>query len=159
MKTIYIFRHAKSVEDGQEYGEKILTADILPHAKEPIEKMGIYLKTVLIDTAFCSEVKRCRQTANIVSGKTGIQFITDKRINEYYLEQFGDFRKRVQSFFKDLEKMKEETILICTHGAVIAGLTHLLLEGTFENFQLLDFPNPGVLIKITEKKLEEIDFN
>lgn len=158
-KTLYLFRHALATKSLFGYGDKILTAEILPEGKPPIERMADFLKTVPSDFNVCSEITRCQQTAGIVTEKTGKQFTLDKRLNEYYKESFGQLRDRVKDFLRDIEATKHKDILICTHGAVVTAIKNLILKNKFTMFQLYDYPKTGVLLIINGKHIEELDFN
>ncbi len=158
-KTFYLFRHALATKSLFGYGDKIVTAEILKEAIPPIERMADFLKTVPSDFNACSEFTRCRQTAAIVTKKTGKQFTLDKRLNEYYDESFGDLRDRVKDFVEDMQTAKHTSILICTHGAVVAAIKNLILKNTFGILKLYDYPKTGVLLIIKGGRVEEIDFN
>lgn len=167
MKTYYIFRHALATHSTTGYGNEIVSAHILPEGKAVIEKMGEYLKSVDTDFNVCSEFIRCKETADIITSLTGKEFSTDARLNEYSAEEnysnesFEAFRDRLLMFL--LEQEQDETkqsILVCTHGAAIAGIKHILTEGRYTTDSRFDFPAPGVLTVIhPEGNIEEIDFN
>ena len=170
----YIFRHGAThqTRNGLLYGDKVVTAKILPEGKPTIVKLAKYLKSVNTDYNVASEFKRVQQTVEIVSKVTGKKFMTDTRINELmepppsinasdypYTETLDDMTKRVKDFLKDLDKRKIESVLVATHGGIIAAIKHLVVNGKFERDSLPDFPPPGVLTVIKGKKVEEIDFN
>ncbi|MBI2430813.1 MAG: histidine phosphatase family protein [Candidatus Levybacteria bacterium] len=158
-KTFYIFRHGLATKSLFGYGDKIVTAELLAEGKPPIEKMANYLKKIPSQFNVCSEFVRCRQTAAIVTKKTGKKFTFDKRLNEYNEESFNDLRDRVKDFLQYIEKSNYQSVLICTHGAVIAAIKNLVLRNKFTLFQLYDYPKTGVLLVIKDGKIEEIDFN
>lgn len=158
-RTLYLFRHALATKSLFGYGDKILTAEILPEGIPPIERMADFLKTVPSDFNVCSEIKRCQQTAAIVTKRAKKEFIFDKRLNEYYKESFGQLRDRVKDFLRDIEVTKHKDILICTHGAVVTAIKNLILKNKFTMFQLYDYPKTGVLLIINGKSIKEIDFN
>lgn len=163
MKTYYIFRHGETfaTKAGTGYGVRVFSAPILPQAQEPLEKMGEYLKQVPSSYNVSSQLLRCKQTVAIIGNKADKTFVFDKRLNEFFLESLGHFRKRLQSLLVDIEKESAEHILICTHGAGIAGLISLLtpkkdMPGAFDIFH---YPPPGVLTIIHGETLKEINFN
>ncbi|QQG40718.1 MAG: histidine phosphatase family protein [Candidatus Levyibacteriota bacterium] len=158
-KTFYIFRHGLSTKSLFGYGDKIVTAELLPEGKPPIKKMGKYLKNVSTDFCVRSEFIRCQQTSDIIAKATNKKFINDKRLNEYNDETFDNLRDRTKDFLENIEKSNYKDILICTHGAVIAALKNLILKNKFTIFQLYDYPKTGMLLIIKEGKIEEIDFN
>jgi len=159
MKTFYIFRHARALQLGEAYGDRILTAEILLEAKPPIKRLAQYLKTKPVDACYSSEILRCVQTAQIVGEVLGKEFTPDARLNEFYVEQFPEFYDRVKRFLDEIEKLPAQHIAICTHGAVIGGLKNFLVKGEFEFDDLLDFPTSGVLLTIHNQHVEEKDFN
>lgn len=158
-KTFYIFRHGLATKSLLGYGNKIVTAELLPEGKPPIEKIGKYLKNITTQYNVRSEFIRCQQTAAIVTKETGKEFATDKRLNEYHNESFGELRNRVKDFLQDIEKSDNTDILICTHGAVIAALKNLITKNSFTVLQLFDYPKTGTLVSIKNGKIETLDFN
>ena len=156
--TWYIFRHALAIHGKNHYGDQILTAKILKSAIPSIEKMARYLTKIPSSLNFTSEIIRCVQTAAIVTRITGKEFITDIRLNEYYRESFAGLKERVNSWIKDMRGRKTTAVLICTHGAVVAGIKHLLIDGDFSEAQLLDYPNCGELLVI-KNDFRIINFN
>jgi broad specificity phosphatase PhoE len=167
MKTYYIFRHALATYSTTGYGEGIVNAHILPEGVLPIQKMAEYLKHVITDYNVSSELTRCTETTAIINDIGGKLFVTDPRLNEFSLEEnyshesFEEFRGRLLSFLREVqEDVTLVNILICTHGAVIAGLKHILLNGTFTVEDHHDFPAPGQLFIIHGNGTTEIkDFN
>lgn len=158
-QSIYIFRHGLATHSKEGYGDEILTARVLPEGIPPIERMAEYLKNVSSDFSVSSEILRCRQTAEIVEKIAGHRFAADKRLNEYHQESFEQFRKRVQLFVNEIRGSSHETILICTHGAVMAGIKNLLLNSMFTENMLPDYVDTGVLLTIKGKYVSLLDFN
>lgn len=158
-QIFYIFRHGIALKKGEEYGDRIFTQGLLPEGVPAIKKIGEYLKNIPTDFNVSSEIKRCRQSAEIVTEITGKPFSFDKRINEYHAESFGSVEQRVESFLMDLGQKKYQTILICTHGAIIGALKSLIIKDHIFADSLLDFPDPGIIWKIEDKKLTPIEFN
>jgi broad specificity phosphatase PhoE len=160
MKTYYIFRHGQTFATlkNKGYGRKILTAPILESGKPVIRQMGDFLKTVQTDLNLTSPVLRCRQTSHIITLETGKKFTVDWRLTEF-MEPFPVLRWRINRLINQLEKSDFNNFLLCTHGAVIAGLVSFLTKGSFTASELLDYPPPGILIKIENGKIEEYDFN
>jgi len=155
-----------------EYGDKILTAEILPEGIPAIKKLGEYLKGIKTDYNAMSGVLRVRQTVEIIQKISGKKFVEDKRLHELmeppngtdpsiypYTETLEDMTKRVQELLNEVVYKKYENVLLGTHGGVIATLKHLIVEEYFERRNLYDFPPPNVLTIIKDKNIEEIDFN
>ncbi len=161
VKRYYIFRHGETFATKGHfgYGLNIYSASILDTGIPTIEKLAEYLKDIPSDYNVCSEFKRCRQTVAIVEKTTGKKFEYDAHLNEYILEPIWRFRKRVRHFIEDCEDKNYETVMICTHGAVMAALKHLLTTHKFKLRNLIDYPKPGILMIIEDGKLTEVNFN
>ena len=169
MKNYYVFRHALATHSVSGYGKDIVSAHILPEGIPPIEKLAQYIKSNNIESDYnvSSEFTRCQETTQIITNITGKIFTTDSRLNEYSAEEnysnesFTVFRDRILSFLMDVEQDDtKKTICICTHGAVIAGIKNILLNGRFSEDLLHDFPPTGVLLATSQNgTLEEHNFN
>jgi broad specificity phosphatase PhoE len=162
-KTYYIFRHGETFVTKSKglrlYGLHSRSIGILPEGIPTIKRLAEYLKDISTDNNVCSEYLRCKETAKIVTDITGKKFTYDPRLNEYFFESFWHFKNRIKNFIDESESSKNKTFLICTHGAVVSGLTRLLLAGKFNPMQALMFPRPGVLTIISGKDIYAIDFN
>jgi broad specificity phosphatase PhoE len=164
MTNYYIFRHGQTYNSKNrvKYPKNNFKVEILPEGIPDLEKIAIYLKNIPSDYNVSSEYLRCRQTSEIVTKIAGKIFEKDSRINEFSQkfgqESFEIFKERIKSFLDDLEAKKYNTVVICTHGAVIAGLKSFLLKNTFVGDDLTDYPRPGVLLCVKNKKIEELDF-
>ncbi len=162
-KTLYLFRHALATHSQTGYGDQILTADILPEGIPPVQRLAKHLHQYPVTAAYVSRVKRCQQTAELVSQVTGLEFESDARLNELYSESFDDFLQRVSSFLQDLALVPDSHIAICTHGAVIGAVKSILVDKQQATFAQIDdsqsYPLTGVLWIINNSKLEAINFN
>jgi broad specificity phosphatase PhoE len=160
ISTWYLFRHALATYSKNGYGDQILTAPILQAEVKPIESMAEYLKNTGNSLNYSSELLRCRQTTEIISGITQKKFLFDKRLNEYYKDSFIGFRDRIANFLKKgIKNTQTANILICTHGSVIAGIKHFITDGDFLEDDLYDYPLCGELIIIKNKQIQQINFN
>ena len=162
VKNYYLFRHGQTFFSKFQipYGKHNLNAKILPEGKASLLRIGEFLKGVCSDCNISSEFLRCKQSVKIIEEISGKDFVFDPRLNEYYKVNFDDFKKRIANFLEEINKdPKNETVVICTHGAVIAGLKHLITEGQFNIREILDYPSTGVLLCIENKKIEERNFN
>lgn len=163
MKTkFYIFRHGETfaTKRGTWYGTKIYSADLLPEARPALERMGKYLQNVHTDYQVSSQVKRCKQTTEIISSYTKWEFVYDNRLNEFFLETFWHLLKRVRSLLREIEEKEYKSVAICTHGGVIAVLLQLLsARKSINPFSLFNFPPPGVLTIIEGDTIQQINFN
>lgn len=158
----YIFRHGETfaTKAGTGYGLRIFSADILPEAEGPLERIGNYLRDKKIDYSVSSQIKRCRQSAGVITRVTGNEFVFDRRLNEYFLEPYWYLKRRVMSLIKEAREKKYRTVCICTHGAVIAALIHVLTpEASRQPFSIYNFPPPGVLVVVEDGKVTQMNFN
>ncbi len=156
MTTYYIFRHGiAKLDSSQSYGDKARTQGLLPEAEPGVKALADYLGQFEAEAGFRSPVLRCQQTAAKVSETTGLEFAVDERITEDYQEEFPEVEARVRDFFEELQDAQLSSVMICTHGIVVAGLKHLLLDGAFLSHQTSDFPPQAGLIIIRDGKLVE----
>jgi broad specificity phosphatase PhoE len=160
-KTYYIFRHGETfaTKHIQDYGDLIETAEILDEGKPTIERMAEFLETVPTDYNVSSEFHRCRQTVGIVSEITGKQFVFDSRLNEFYKETFDEMKNRLKNFIDEMNASDYQTVLVCTHGALIAGLVSFLIRHDYNRDDMEKYPPPGILIKIDGDQLEQWNFS
>jgi broad specificity phosphatase PhoE len=163
VKTLLLSRHALATHSLHGYGDQILSAKILPEGIPPIQRMATFLKEIETEQNVVSPVLRCQQTAQIITKETGKIFLTDSRLGEYKgelpSETFAEFKERCKLFWKDIQESAAETFLICSHGAVIAGLRHFCIEADFSEEQQYDYPSTGELWILRDNKLESFDFN
>jgi broad specificity phosphatase PhoE len=187
IRKYYIFRHGETfVTKGWKmgYGTKIFSADILEDSRPALEKIGRYLRKIPTDVNTSSKIKRCRQTVKIVSKNSKKDFVFDSRLNEFFFELPFFFRKRIKSFLNDLGD--SDSVLICTHAAVINELIKIINPQAFESLEKktptevnaplqvevsrkdLQLQNkltftkylaPGVLLILMENSVREINFN
>ncbi len=158
----YIFRHGETfaTKAGTWYGTKIFSADILPEGKPSLHRMGKYMQNIKTDFQVSSQIKRCRQTTDIIADYTGQKFIYDKRLNEFFLETYWHLKKRVKSVLQEIEENKYQSVALCTHGAVIAVLLHQLsAQKKIKLFNFFNYPPPGVLTIIQGNTVQQISFN
>lgn len=162
MAKYYIFRHAQTFASKYfvDYEGDNFSTPILHEGKEAILKMANYLKDIPSDFNVSSPYLRCKQTVEIISQVTGKEFIFDDRIGEYYQIEYPDFRARVVDFLEELKKKNYQSVVICTHGAVISVLMHLLFDKIPEqNIPFNEYKKTGVLVIIKDGNFQEIDFN
>lgn len=157
----YIFRHGEtfSTRDKVPYGDKQYEAEVLPEGIEPIKRLANYLAYTKTDYHITSELIRCLQTSQIVTQITGKKFEQNPLLNEYLEDAFDEFKERMKTLVASLEEEHGRTYLICTHGAVISALKHLIIYGEYEEQNLMDFPVPGTLMIINNTGSEIVDFN
>jgi len=167
---LYIFRHGDTVDTDESKLKIIIrglgrkndtrSLQVLPKGIPALEKIGSYLTNIKTDSNFCSPYLRCVNSSDIV-GKIAIKkYLPDERIRELEIngEKFSSFYSRVKSFLDELKSKKFSAVSICTHGAVIAAIKHMM-TGNFYFFQVLDYPPPGNLLIIKDGTVSQINFN
>lgn len=160
-KTFMIFRHGKALPQGQNYGSSVLTAELLPEGRPPIERMAEAMARSKLhsDANFTSPVLRCRQTVEIIENKTHKIFVPDSRLDEFHDETIQGFIDRIWSFAEEIKTVPATSILICTHGACIAALRHIILHGKFSEAQIDDYTSTGQMLTIEKGREKITDFN
>jgi len=161
MTKYYIFRHGQTLNSKYHlpYQKNNRLVKILPDSIPSLERMAKYLKNISSDKNVSSEYLRCQQTTKIITKIMGVKFKKDSRLNEFGGETFLDFTNRIKNFLEEVEKKEYQTVIICTHGAVISTIKNLLIKGRMKRRELPFFPKPGILLYIESKKVEKIDFN
>lgn len=157
-KTLYLFRHGLATLSQQGYGEHVLTAELLPQGLPAVKNLAAYLKDVPAELHLASPLTRCQQTVAVVSEVTGKQFQVDDRLREFHQESFGQLLERVTHLHQELLAHPADNLMICTHGIIIAALTHLHLEKDFSPAQEFDYPPPAGLYIVSEGKVESCVF-
>lgn len=160
--TYYIFRHGETFASKAKtgYGWRIFSADLLPEAIPALERMGTYLQSVPTDLNVSSQIKRCRQTVGIIHEITGKEFVYDRRLNEYFIETFWQFKRRVKSLVQEIEQKKYKAVCICTHDALIATLLYYLSKShASKPWNIFYSTLPGVLTIIENGEVRQVNFN
>ena len=160
--TFYIFRHGETfaTKAGIWYGWKIYSANILEEGKPTLHKIGEYLQDIETDYQVSSQIKRCRQTSEIIQSHTNREFVYDKRLNEFFLESYLHLRKRLRSFLQEVEEKQYKKVAVCSHGGVIGVMLRMLTHDRSRNpLTLFQYPPPGVLSIVRDGQLEQINFN
>ena len=157
-KHWYIFRHGLATHSKNGYGDQILTAQVLPEGRPPIERLGVYMRVLPYEVGYRSHLLRCEKTAQIVTDATGNPFMPDARLNEQYQETFESVHDRVQAFVADANASPHTYIWVCTHGVIIAALRHFILDGQFWRSMENNYTQPGELLMIANGKDEVLNF-
>ncbi|MCX7928717.1 MAG: histidine phosphatase family protein [Patescibacteria group bacterium] len=162
---IYIFRHGQTIESKYNLAysrERKLTAEILPETIPVIEKLGKFLSQVKTDANFTSPVKRCLQTVEIIKKVSGKEFEVDENIKEWMdpEESFESLVQRVSRFYEKISSSNYNSVALCSHGAILAGIKSFFENQNFPIQNLHDYPSPGVLIVLDSKtkNIEQINF-
>ncbi len=158
----YIFRH------GETFASKTFTpyegdnfnTPILYEGKDTTIKLANYLKDVPSDLNVSSPYERCRETVKIITEITGKEFIFDDRVGEYFQIEYEKYKGRIVNFLEEVKQKSYQDIVICTHGATMSMLVHLLCDDSpEEKIPVSEFKQTGVLVIIENKTIKEVDFN
>lgn len=148
---IYIFRHGQTIESKYNLiysQERKLTADILPETVPAIKRLGKFLSKIKTDANFTSPIKRCLQTVEIVQRVSEKEFEVDENLREWMdpVESFENLTKRIKVFYDKITNSNYQSVCVCSHGAVIAGIKSFSENQSFPIEKLHDYPEPGVLL-------------
>lgn len=161
--NLYIFRHGATYfsKNHIPYGDHVETAEILPEGIPAIKELALYLKNIPSDKNFTSPFVRCVKTSGIVSETTGKQFEVDKDLRDWdpRRETTREMISRILRFTDHLKSGNYKSVCICTHGYPINALIAYFIKGKIKESDLPDFPEPGVLATIENKKLSYKNFN
>jgi broad specificity phosphatase PhoE len=153
---LLIIRHAEKIKD--EHGSS-LTKKGFKQAKY----LAKTLKKIKIDEFYCSELKRARETAEIVSKKIKLKPKIEESLNEYRFrdlkvnfkgapKEYKDRLPRLKKFIEKITKNpdKKRTILIIAHG-----ITNRIIFSNLFNLE------PKRLIGFMQKEtgITEIEWN
>ncbi len=161
-KTYNIYRHGDTLgaRRGWYFPLEYFTASILPEGIPPIKRLAEYLRDKPIDSHVISPIRRCRETASIVTKEVGVKPRSDWRLADRLpIEPLFILKWRVKSFLRDMEKSEDENILICTHKAHIAVMAHILTGKALSGLGDKSLYKPGTLTMIKGNKEEIKDFN
>ena len=148
---IYIVRHGETqynIEKRvQGWAQNPLNENGVTQAKKVAEKIA----KLPIEHFYSSDLKRARQTAEIINEKLNLKIIYDERLREFrsYEEMTGDLKdnlpsdfavnphkynaeslrdvfKRVKQFLDELKAKRLDNVLIVCHGACMAVIDYML---------------------------------
>lgn len=159
--TYYIVRHGHTFATklNVPYGSFVFSAKLLPESYPALHSIGKYLQKTHFDYFCSSEISRCRETASILEQELHITYETTPRLNEFANESIHELADRVRSFLAYTKKQQYTSILIVTHGAVIACLKHLVLHDSFSLLQLSDYSGPETLAVLSKDSWKVMDFS
>lgn len=151
--NIFIIRHAESIENSKDVCQTQKGGSLSPKGRKQAKLLAKFLKKFDIDLILSSDAERAKQTLREIlkvrkvpvkydpllrERKTGcfvgrsMKEFREARKNSglplYQYrpkrgENYFDVRKRAEKFLKKLKKMKENNILIVSHG----GLNRMLI--------------------------------
>ena len=123
--------------------------------------MAEFLKDAQTDFNVSSPFLRCRQTVEIIEEITENEFVFNPLLHDiiHSEESVKDVAKRITKFYEELTSHNYKAVAICSHGFPIAMLKSLATEGNVDMSKLMDYPTPGILVTIRDKKVSFKDFN
>lgn len=158
----YIFRHAQTFpsREAVPYEKDNFNTPILYEGKDATFNLANYLKNISSDFNVSSPYERCKETVEIISKITNKQFIFDKRVGEYVNISYEELKKRLLDFLHEINKKSYKSVIICTHGAVMSLLIHLICDrNPGETVPLSEYKDTGDLVIIEDKVVSIINFN
>ncbi len=158
----YIFRHGETYYNKQYglYDKDNFQTPLLYEGKEVVERLANFLKDIPSDYNVSSPFERCRETVKIISEISGKEFLFDERVGEFYKENYQEYREKIEDFLKEVEEKGYQSVIICTHGATMSQLIHLICDESPEKeIPVSEYDSTGVLVVIEDRKIREIDFN
>ena len=84
---IYLTRHGQSVGNLRKLLQGQTEFDLTELGISQAQKLGFKLKGTEFDSVYCSDLKRCRQTASEIQSYLNLEPIVDRRLRE---RNFGD---------------------------------------------------------------------
>lgn len=175
MKTIYLVRHALTIENekGLSQGHKFGT--ISETGYKQIEHLCKHFKTLLVDVIISSDLARCQITARELEKVTKAPVLFSPLIRELARgdwegtqkvqadydalpgsfeerkppngESLIDAQKRAIQFWKDIQQFDSENIAVVTHGGFLKLLIgHILGMPTKDSILKLHIKNCSISI-------------
>lgn len=132
---IYFMRHGQTDFNKENKWMGLLDIPLNENGISQAHSSISFIKSLNIDSIYCSELKRAVQTSTIIANKLNLPLLIDKRLNERSLgdlegkiknpdllkdcsslESESNISEKMRSFFKDLPKNKN--ILLVSHSAL-----------------------------------------
>ncbi len=92
--TIFLLRHGALAADARERFVGQTDLSLSPEGVRQAEALGQILRTVGIDSIYCSDLLRARQTAEIVVGETGVPVVARRDLREIALGEWEGLSRR-----------------------------------------------------------------
>ena len=166
---LYIVRHAESTGNRDRICQGWKDYDLSEEGIIQSKSIALKLKDAKIDTVFCSDLKRAKDTAKEILKYHKCKINIDKRLrgrgkgacegkpkpdkkrtNYPEGETFTQVYNRVTDFFKDMEG---NNVLIVTHGSIVSILLHLVNNGSFKDYKKTVFIKNTSLTVVDNKKV------
>jgi broad specificity phosphatase PhoE len=152
----YIFRHAEtfpSKTQGGIYDGDNFKTPILYEGKDITVKLANYLKDIESDYNVSSPYERCLETIKIISEITGKEFVIDERVGEFFEKEYLDYRKKIEEFLAEIKQKNYSSVIICTHGATMSQLIHLICDENPEEYiPVSEYESTGILVIVEDKQ-------
>jgi broad specificity phosphatase PhoE len=154
---IYLFRHGLATLSPQGYGPDNLTVSVLPEGLVAVSALAEFMATVPVHNIFTSPYHRCQQTAGVVGKKLQLSPTVWPLAGEYLPPDWPGFAARMEDLV-ELLMVARRPLALCTHGAVIAALSHLLTNRPVTEWDQWDFPPPAGLRIIQNNTIQQLAF-
>lgn len=116
-KKIYFIRHAKSIGNVEWDLHQKDDSPLHDSGKRESQKVLKRLKKIPFDMVISSDLKRCKETTEIIMGRNKKNITYNELFREIGQEEsFINFKKRVLKAKKYIESIEKEKILIVTHS-------------------------------------------
>lgn len=83
---VYLVRHAEYEKRKDATDGELVSAELSPYGRLQAHAAGKKLKTFGIRKIFASPITRARETADIISARTGIPVVVDERLREFFAD-------------------------------------------------------------------------
>ncbi len=95
-QTLYLIRHAESQMSGKYCGSSDVGLSDL--GLEQAQKLGVYFRTIPVDVCWTSQLKRARQTAEILKQERGMPILQYSDLGEIH---FGEWEGHEFSYVQE----------------------------------------------------------
>lgn len=124
--NIFLVRHGESLANSKKISQgnrdRWEDTSLTRKGKEQAKKVAERLMREKIDLIYSSDLKRAKETAEIINKFHNVRIKFDKRLRDMLNdENLEEFIKRCQGSFKDIEK-ENKNVLVIGHGSSVLTL-------------------------------------
>ncbi|MEK6903642.1 MAG: histidine phosphatase family protein [Nanoarchaeota archaeon] len=124
--NIILVRHGESLANAQDISQgnndEYSDTPLSKKGKEQAIKVAERLKKEPLDLIYSSDLKRAKETAEIINTFHHVPITSDKRLRDMLNDEpLEDFIKKCEHSLKDIEKEKKNTLVVA-HGSSILTL-------------------------------------
>jgi broad specificity phosphatase PhoE len=177
---VYFVRHSQVQKEYQGKYNGHIDISLSKKGRDDAKELAKKLKDIKFDIAFCSDLRRAKETlfefsldCDVIFSselrekswgrhegksfdeiqKEGIVYTTfEKWIEDLDGERFKDYTKRVESYFKNvILSQKAKNILVVTHAGVIKTLILKEKKMSLDETFAIDLPYSGYIIYDSQK--------